>query len=109
LTSPTDKPVDATYADWFALRPRDRMFLFALDRLASLEARAKIECLEPSCGTRDDEGVHSCTNSKNCGEKLMLAGWRRELQAMRDVKALVEGLERREQELEAAKDRRGKR
>lgn len=73
------------------------MFEYVVDRLFSLEVRAKMECKEPTCGTIDDDGAASCVNSKHCGEKLMMQGWRRELQVMRDFKALLEVLERNEQ------------
>jgi hypothetical protein len=91
-------------------RPRDRIFDYVLDRLASLAVRASMECREPTCGARDPETneVISCL-SKDCGEKLMLAGWRRELQVMRDIRALVEGLERAEMQRNAADDKKGKR
>ena len=79
-----------------AERPRDRIFDYSLDRIASLRARAVLECREPSCGAKDEEGnVISCS-SENCGEKRMMAGWRRELRVMRDVRELVEWLERSE-------------
>lgn len=73
------------------------MFEYVVDRLFSLDVRARTECKESTCGVFDDDGIASCVNSKQCGEKLMLAGWRRELQVMRDFKALLEGLERQEQ------------
>lgn len=83
MTSPTE-------------RPRDRMFAYVADRIFSLETRAKMECKSAACGSTDDDGVSACTNSKDCGEKTMLQGWRRELQFMRDVKALLEVLEHNE-------------
>ena len=73
------------------------MFSFIVDRLFSLEVRAKNECKESACGSYDDDGVSACVNSKNCGEKLMLSGWQRELIVMRDFKALLEALELQEQ------------
>ena len=90
-------------------RPRDRIYSFCLDRLASLAAHATISCREPSCGARDPETneVVSCA-SKNCGERLMLHGHRRELQVMKDIRALIEALERAELERIAAEGRRGK-
>lgn len=93
-----------------AERPRDRIYNYVLDRLASLGARASLECREPTCGARDEETneVISCL-SKDCGEKLMMAGWRRELQVMKDIRALVEGLERAEMQRNAADDKKGKR
>lgn len=90
-------------------RPRDRIYDYILDRLSSLAARASLECREPTCGARDETGEVVSCSSKNCGEKLMMAGWRRELRVMRDIKALVEGLERVEVERLAAADKRGKR
>lgn len=108
-TSPTEQLVtDLSFEEWLKLKTGDRMFLYAIDRIASLEARAKIECREPSCGVVDEEGVSSCVNNKNCGEKTMLSGWRRELQAMRDLKALVEWLERRDMEKKADAGRKRK-
>lgn len=99
MTSPTE----ATPAE----RPRDRIYDYILDRLASLAARASLECRESTCGARDEETkeVISCA-SKDCGEKLMMAGWRRELRVMRDIKALVEGLERAELERQNPKGKR---
>jgi len=90
-------------------RLRDRIYSYVLDRLASLHARATIECQEPTCGIRDENGEVVSCSSNNCGEKKMLSGWRRELQVMRDIKALVEGLERVEIQKQAAEDKRGKR
>ena len=91
-------------------RPRDLIYDYVLDRLASLNVRAGLECREPSCGARDEETgeVASCS-SKNCGEKLMLAGWRRELQVMRAIKILVEGLERAAMEREFGTGKKAKR
>lgn len=88
------------------VRPRDRMYDYVLDRLASLNARALMECREPSCGEmRDEDGLLVSCQSENCGEKLMLPGWRRELQVMRDFRALIERLEQKELEAIAAADR----
>ena len=87
MSSPTEEPE----------RPRDRMLSFVVDRLFSLEVRAKVECKESACGTYDDDGVAACVNSEQCGEKLMLKGWRRELRVMRDFKGLLEALELQEQ------------
>lgn len=90
-------------------RPRDFIYDYVTDRLASLSARSLIECQEPTCGAKNEEGeIISCL-SVNCGEKRMMSGWKRELKAMRYVKALVEGLERAELQREAAADKRGKR
>ena len=92
-----------------AERPRDRIFDYCLDRIASLRARAVLECREPSCGAKDEEGnVISCS-SDNCGEKRMMAGWRRELRVMRDVRELVEWLERSELEKTAKADKGNRR
>lgn len=96
------------YAEWHKLPPRERMFTYALERIGSLEARATAECKEPTCGTVEDGEKISCS-SPNCGEKQMLAGWRRELQFMRDITALVQWLERRELELKAAAEKGGRR
>jgi hypothetical protein len=104
MTSPSDELVE-----FFKLRPRDRIYDFVLDRLASLTVRATMECKEPTCGARDEDGEVVSCSSVNCGEKLMMVGWRRELQVMKDVRALVEGLERAELQREAAADKRGKR
>jgi hypothetical protein len=97
LTSPTDRPREVAYG-------------YILDRLASLNVRATISCLEPTCGARDEETneVVSCS-SKNCGEKLMLEGWRRELAAMRYMKELVEWADRFELKKIAEADKKGKR
>lgn len=90
-------------------RPRDRIYGYVLDRLSSLSVRATLECQEPTCGARNEEGEVISCSSKDCGEKLMMPGWRRELQVMRDVKALVEGLERAEMQREAESDKKGRR
>lgn len=90
-------------------RPRDRIYGYALDRLASLNVRASLECREPTCGARDETGEVVSCSSPNCGEKKMREGWRRELQVMRDIKALVEWVERREMETQANAGKRGKR
>lgn len=87
------------------IRPRDRIYEYAIDRLASLSARATAECREPTCGARGEDGELVSCSSRHCGEKLMLPGWRRELQVMRDVKALVEHLELKELEAAAAADK----
>lgn len=101
MTYPTDEE-----RQWAAMRPGERIWLFTLDRLASLNARAKMECREPTCGERgEDNEVVSCS-SKNCGKKLMLSGWRRELQVMEDIAALVEALERKKLQDDAAEDKR---
>lgn len=96
-----------------AERPRERMHAYALERIGSLSARASMECQEPTCGARDEEGNLVSCASANCGEKLMLPGWRRELQVMRDLRTLIEWLERDELEKVAAADKakagRGKR
>lgn len=89
-------------------RPRDRIYDYAIDRLSSLAARATMECREPTCGARGEDGEVVSCQSQHCGEKLMLAGWRRELQVMRDIKALVDRLELRELEAAAAADKGGK-
>lgn len=81
MTSPTERPRDAAYG-------------YILDRLASLNVRATISCLEPTCGARDEDGIVISCISKNCGEKLMLEGWRRELASMRYVKELIEWADR---------------
>lgn len=93
-----------------AERPRDRIYSFCIDRLASLAAHATISCREPTCGERDPETneVISCS-SKNCGERLMLYGWRKELQVMRDIRALIEALERAELERVATEGKKVKR
>jgi hypothetical protein len=104
LTSPSDE-----LAEFFKLRPRDRIYLQVMDDLFSLENRAREACLEPTCGARDEDGEIISCSSVNCGEKIMLSGYRRRLQVMRDVKALVEGLERAQLEQQAAADKRGKR
>lgn len=100
MTSPTNPPVE---------RPRDRIFDYCLDRIASLRARAKLECREPTCGAIDEEGnVVSCS-SQNCGEKRMMHGWQRELRVMRDVRELIEWLERSEIEKAAKADKGNRR
>jgi hypothetical protein len=86
-------------------RPRDRIYGFVIDRLASLNARANSECREPTCGARDEDGALVSCASPHCGEKLMMLGWRRELQVMRDIKALVEHLEQKELEAMATADK----
>ena len=95
MTSPTE-------------RPRDRIYSYVIDRLASLSVRATMECREPTCGARDEAGEVVSCSSPHCGEKKMNEGWRREMQVMRDVKALVEGLERRELENEFRKQKKAR-
>lgn len=81
------------------------MYAFALDRIGSLTVRATAECREPTCGARDEDGnVVSCS-SEHCGEKLMLPGWRRELAVMRDIKEMVEWLDRQDLKKKAAADK----
>lgn len=78
-------------------RPREIAFDHVLDRLATLNARATLECREPTCGARDDDGEVISCSSEHCGEKLMREGWRRELAAMRYMKDLIEWADRFEQ------------
>lgn len=73
------------------------MYDFICDRLTNLTVRARAECKEPTCGAREDGEIVSCS-SPNCGEKLMMEGWRRELHVMRLFKNLIEYLERQELE-----------
>lgn len=95
LTSPIDE------------RPREVAYGHLIDRLFSLNVRATMACREPTCGAREDGAVVSCS-SKNCGEKLMLEGWRRELAAMRYLKELVEWADRFEQKRAAEVDKKTK-
>lgn len=88
--SPSDAPA------WLAMRPRDRMYEFALDRIAILSDFATRNCREPSCGTRDEDGEVASCKSPHCGERRMEEHHQRELQIMRDVCALIEWLERAE-------------
>jgi len=90
-------------------RPRDRIYSYAIDRMSSLAVHASLACREPTCGARDEEGDLISCQSVHCGEKLMLSGYRRELTVMRDIRALIEALERAELERLAAGDKRGKR
>ena len=90
------------------MRPRDRMYDFVLDRIAILSDFATRNCREPSCGTRDEEGnVISCT-SEHCGERRIAEDHQRELQVMRDMRALIEWLERAELERAAEADKKSK-
>jgi hypothetical protein len=77
--------------------------------MASLNVHASLACREPTCGARDEQGEVISCESVNCGEKLMLDGYKRELLVMRDLKALIEWLERSELEKQAAADKKGKR
>ena len=91
-------------------RPRDRIFSYVLDRMASLAAHATLACREPTCGARDESGELISCESVHCGEKLMLSGYRRELTVMRDIRSLIEALERAELERLAVEDKkRGRR
>lgn len=92
---------------WESQRPRDRMYLFAIDRIHILQDFAKRHCKVVNCGEKDEDGEIICGGA-GCGEKLIHADHRRELQALRDVKALVEALERKELEAQAAADKKGK-
>jgi hypothetical protein len=98
-TSPSEEP-------WETQRPRDRDYDYVLDRIAVLSDFASRSCREPSCGTRDEDGnVVSCS-SKHCGEKRMEVHHRRELQVMRDIRALIEWLERSELQKAVAEDKK---
>ena len=100
-------PIDG----WRGQRPRDRDYDFILDRIAVLSDYATRACREPSCGARDEDGnVVSCL-SKDCGEKRIAEHLQRELQVMRDLRTLIEWLERSELQKAAAADKasRGKR
>lgn len=100
MTSQTEAPAE---------RPRDRISDFALDRITSLRVRAVIECREPTCGARDEDGEVISCSSKNCGEKLMMPGWRRELLVMREIWELIVWLERTEIEKAAKADKGNRR
>lgn len=102
MTSPNDP--------WETQRPRDRMYLFAIDRIHVLQDFAKRHCRVVNCGERDEDGVIIC-GGDGCGEKLLHADHRRELRIMRDVKRLVERLEQNELEAAALADKesRGRR
>ena len=93
------------------LTDREREFVTAylIERMGSLNAFATLACREPTCGARDEEGkVVSCA-SENCGEKLMLAGHRRELWVWRCVRGWIEQYDRAEIEQRAAESKRGRR
>jgi hypothetical protein len=84
------------------------MYDFVLDRIAILSDFATRNCCEPSCGTRDEDGdVVSCT-SAHCGERRIDDHHQRELQCMRDMRALIEWLERDEIAKAAAADKAAK-
>jgi hypothetical protein len=103
-------PSDADeFTAWMELRPRDRLYDLALDFIGSGNARSKMVCQEPTCGARDEEGNLISCASAQCGEKKMRYGWRASLQIGRDLRALVEGLERAEMQRNAADDKKGKR
>lgn len=91
-------------AEFFKMRPRDRIYTVTMEEIFDLELKAKAACREPTCGAREDGEIVSCA-SVNCGEKLMLDGYRRKLQVKRDIKLLVEGLERAEMERQFAEEK----
>ena len=96
MTSPTERPRDIDY-----------VFDFLMDRITDGRRRARFACQEPTCGAMDEDGkVISCA-SVNCGEKLMLSGWRRELRACVLLRNMVLEKEQREME-QAAPARKGK-
>ncbi len=84
------------------------MYDYALDRIAILSDFGTRNCREPTCGARDEDGVLVSCNSKHCGERRMEEHHQRELQIMRDVRALVEWLERAELERTAEADKKSK-
>lgn len=90
-------------------RPRDFVTHYLIERLGSLSVHATLACREPTCGARDETGELVSCLSVNCGEKLMLSGYQRELKVWRIVRAWIEMLERAELERLAAADKRGKR
>lgn len=94
---------------WSTQRPRDRMYDFAIDRITVLTDFAKRHCREPTCGARDEDGALVSCRSDQCGEKRLEEWLRRELQVMRDLRELVEWLERDELAKLAAEDKKGKR
>lgn len=100
MTSPTEQPL------WATQRPRDRLYDFAIDRITVLADFAVRNCREPTCGARDEDGVLVSCRSDRCGEKRLEESHRRELQVMRDLRALVEGLERVELAKLAAEDKK---
>ena len=75
-------------------RPRDRMLAYVQMRLSDLQARARIECLEPTCGSKPDDSDHyvGC-NTRLCGHQVMLSGWRRERDFLTDVSNLIDALD----------------
>jgi hypothetical protein len=89
-------------------RPREIAYVHVLERLATLNARATLECREPTCGERDKDGEVISCSSKHCGEKLMRDGWRRELSAMRYMKELIEWADRFEIKKAAEEDKKTK-
>lgn len=84
------------------------MYDVVLDRITILSDFATRACQEPSCGTRDEDGVVVSCHSVNCGEKRMEPSLQRELRGMRYMRELIEGLETAEFEKRAAEDKRGK-
>lgn len=104
MTSPTDnEPL------WKSQRPRDRMFLFAFDRITVLEDFAKRNCWAANCGEKDEDGqVVSCSTTTQCGEKRLEEWHQRELQCMRDLKTFIEWYERAEIAKAAAADKASK-
>lgn len=83
------------------------MYDFVIDRIAILSDFATRNCREPSCGTREDGEVISCS-SANCGEKRLAEHHRRELQVMRDMRGFIEAYERTQIEKAAASDKASK-
>jgi hypothetical protein len=85
------------------------MFLWALDRITILEDFAKRNCRAANCGEKGDDGeVVSCSATMQCGEKRIAEWHQRELQCMRDLKNLIEWMERSELLKQAAADKESK-
>lgn len=82
------------------------MYDFAIDRITVLTDFATRNCREPTCGARDEDGAVVSCKSDQCGERRLEEWHRRELQVMRDLRALVEGLERVELAKLAAEDKK---
>lgn len=81
------------------------MYDYAIDRITVLTDFATRRCREPTCGARDEDGALVSCNSEQCGERRLEEWHRRELRVMRDVRKLVERIERDELEKLAAEDK----
>lgn len=93
---------------WKSQRPKDRMYIFAIDRITILEDFAKRNCRAANCGEKDEGGDVAICSGPLCGEKRLEEWHQRELQCLRDLKTFIEWYERAEIAKAAAADKASK-